>query len=72
MEYEIHLEGQARVEKIVEAFDAADALNRFADYLERRDVPAFWQRDAAGVDYLLADGDRYLARPRMEQRRASV
>lgn len=68
MEYEIHREGHSTVEKIVEGDDPADALNTFADYLERHDVPAFWHRDGAGVDYVLADGERYYARPRMPRR----
>jgi hypothetical protein len=71
MEYEIRREGRSEVEKIVEGDDPADALNTFADYLERHDVAAFWHRDASGIDYVLADDERYYAHPRMQRTRTT-
>lgn len=60
--YELHKEGDDYVILLVDAISKDDALNQFADYMERRDIPAFYHRDGTGLPYILADGDRYLAR----------
>jgi hypothetical protein len=60
--YAIHREGRERVELLVQVYDEGEALNEFADYMERRDVPAFYHQDGTGKGYILADGERYFAR----------
>lgn len=62
--WEIREEGNDRVELILKAHDKDDALNTFADYMERRDVPAFYHRDGAGIPYILAARVRYYAHAR--------
>jgi hypothetical protein len=63
MEYNIIREGHTEREATYDTYSRDDALNTFADELERADVPAFYHQDSDGTGYILAAGERYDAVP---------
>lgn len=60
--YNIHRGDIETPEATVEAYDASDALNRYADEVEGQGIPAFWHQDDSGTNCLLIGDETYYAK----------